>query len=739
MPVIAYAVAACACGLLLGFGAHHATADLIAVCAAVLAMLSRVPATRAIAFSIAALDMGGDLMAAARVQRDAACLRTIVTHDTVRVRLLADAAPGGAVRAETAGGHCAISVRAVLHSGHAPYGAEALLAAGAVATPDGLFLRGADLFVVRGPSILARLRRHAAQAIQRDFGADAPLAKALLIADMSELGPEIRARFAAAGLVHILSISGLHVTIVAAAMLLLLEAARLPRRRALVAGCVLTAGYVALIGAPPPAVRAAVMFGCSAFSRIAQRPTSPWAPLAVGSAWPIALDTRVVNDVGWQLTVAGMAALIVAGDINTRYVADRLSGWRKRLAGEVTTGVIATIVTAPLVTWYFGRLSMVAPLANIAANPVAAILQPTLFLALALGWWPAASGLVADAARPALHALDGVAGVAARMPGAGTSIAPTLAGAFLAAIAIVALMVMLRSRRPVRTALVGLGALAGIAWRPVLTTGSGELEMHAIDVGQADAIALRTPKGRWILVDAGGAWSGGDAGRRVVMPYLERYGGDVALFVLTHPHLDHVGGAATVIQALHPGAYWDGAFLSANEAYRASLRAAEAAHVPWQRVHPGDSLNVDGVRVLALAPDSVWTSGQEDPNNTSAMLMVEFGSVRFLLTGDAEAPEEAWVESRWGGELHADVLKAGHHGSKTSSTPSFLDAVHPRVAVVSVGAGNTYGLPSRPVMDAYAARGIVTLRTDEVGTVVVTTDGTHVRIRGGEGVWNVPP
>jgi competence protein ComEC len=285
-----------------------------------------------------------------------------------------------------------------------------------------------------------------------------------------------------------------------------------------------------------------------------------------------------------------------------------------------------------------------------------------------------------------------------------------------------------------------VASLGVILWLPVVTPGSGQLELHAIDVGQADAIALRTPRGRWVLVDAGGAWRSGDAGRRSVVPYLRKRGGDLALFVLTHPHLDHVGGAESVIEALKPDAYWDAAYVSANTAYRSSLATAARRQVHWRRVRPGDALRLDGVLFRILAPDSAWTVAQDDPNNASTVMMVEYGSVRFLLTGDAEEPEEDWMRAYWGDTaLRADVLKSGHHGSRTSSSPAFLDAVRPRVAVISVGAGNTYGLPSRSVIESYVERGMFVLRTDELGSVVVSTDGATLRVAGADGVWAVPP
>jgi competence protein ComEC len=148
---------------------------------------------------------------------------------------------------------------------------------------------------------------------------------------------------------------------------------------------------------------------------------------------------------------------------------------------------------------------------------------------------------------------------------------------------------------------------------------------------------------------------------------------------------------------------------------------------------------VDGVVVRVLAPDSGWMAGLRDPNAASVVTLVEFGGVRFLLTGDAEAGEEDRLVTRYGASLHAAVLKVAHHGSKTSSTRDFLAAVHPRLAIISVGAGNTYGHPSAETLANLTRAGAAIVRTDRSGTVVVRTDGRSVVVDDSTGDWTLPP
>jgi competence protein ComEC len=585
--------------------------------------------------------------------------------------------------------------------------------------------------------LLSQVRARAARSIDRTFGDDAPLARALLIADQRQIPTEMRDRYAAAGLVHMLSISGLHVAVIAAAMELLFQVARMSRRASLLGAFVATGVYVAVIGAPPPALRSAAMLGVAMAARLAQRPTSPWAAWAIGAFVPL-LSPRTMLDVGYQLSVLGMCALVAAGSLWRRHLANRIEGWKGNVSRELLTSLVACAVTAPLVAWVFGRLSLIAPISNLIAAPIITLAQPVLFLALLLAPVGALARFCAQAVHPLLLAFDWIASSAASVPGAAITVTTTLPTALLAAVAAGALVLACVSRFPSRHAITGIAALAAMSSLPAIPlTRGGDVELHVLDVGQGDAILLRTDAGRWVLFDAGPAWRGGDAGRSTILPYILRRGGSLEAFVLSHPHTDHVGGAASVLGAMSPHAYWDAAFAGGSDAYGLSLAAARNHGIAWRRVHPGDSVLIDRVSLTFLAPDSSWTVGLNDPNLASTIALVSFGVVRFLLVGDAELAEEEWLLEHHRDELRADVLKVGHHGSSTSSSDAFLAAVHPNVAIISVGAGNKYGHPSADVLRALSLVGAEVLRTDEAGTVIVRTDGEHIEIEAGRDRWRV--
>ncbi len=598
-------------------------------------------------------------------------------------------------------------------------------------------------------------RGRTGEIIDRDFGANAPLVRALLIADQDGIPPSVRETFADAGLVHMLSISGLHVAIIAGALLTVASALRLSRTAAFLSALVVIVLYVAMLGAPPPAVRSAVMLAVVGLSERLQRPTHPWTALALGAVIP-ALQPAVVMDLGWQLSVGGMAALVAARALlrrlrqaervgHSRRVQrwlqriQRLDGWRYGLMREMVTGTVATVVTAPLIAWTLGRVSIIAPLSNLAAGPFVAFVQPALFLALLAAPLPALSRLVADATGPPLALLNVLANGAASIPHATLHFAPTAIGALLAGVASAAFVRATASRHWLPGLTLAAAALTLAIWAPLATRGRGTLEMHVLDVGQGDAVAIRTPRGRWVLVDAGRRWDGGDAGRRTVVPYVRRLGGPVAAFVLSHAHDDHVGGAASIVAALSPARWWEPAFVTTSAAYRQALVEVQQRQVTWRRARPGDRWQLDNVEFSVLAPDSAWTASQTDANETSVVLRVAYGRVVFLLTGDAEREEEHWMLQHTSPEmLRADVLKLGHHGSKTSSTPEFVEAVQPRVGVASVGTANRYGHPSPETLETFANRGIPIIRTDLEGTVVFFTDGARLGVRAAGDVWTVP-
>lgn len=681
----------------------------------------------------AAIAAGAVIWADASRRSEGACLTRIARYSNWVVEL--DGEPAGAWwRGRWIEPGCRTAVSVQVRDGKPSAGSRVRVAAELARQGDRVQLREAAVHELAGPSLLERARARTGANIDRLYPAHRALVRALLIAEQRDIERRVRDTFADSGLVHMLSVSGLHVAIIFAAIQLLFAVARLPPRGVAGGALLLTALYVAMIGAPAPAVRAAVMLGAGAIARVLQRPTSAWAVVALGGLVPL-VEPATVRDLGYQLSMAGIVGLVASGSAAERWIPARLTGWRRTLGTNALTTTLACVATMPIAAYAFGRTSLIAPASNLIMAPIVSLLQPALFLSLALAPLESLAHFVADGTSVLLDAFSLGAGWFARMPYAVLEVGFTPVGGAALTVASVAVVVAALSRRPGRAVLCALGAAVVMAWRPVLPI-SRAVELHMIDVGQGDALALRAMDGSWVLFDTGDSWRSGDAGERMVMPYLKRRGGTVRAIVLSHAHDDHVGGAATVLKRTRPSVLMDGGYVTASGSYRSALAAAQQHGVRWWRVRPGDSLVVPGAVIRVLAPDSAWAIALGDPNEASVVARIDVGAWRALLTGDAERGEEAWLLRNYAAmDLNADVLKVGHHGSETSSSRELLDAVRPRVALVSVGEGNTYGHPSSEVMRSIEARQAQVLRTDRDGGVVVRFEPERLTVEANGERW----
>lgn len=719
MPLVMLAYIAVAAGLLMGSGGALFPAVVMAAFAAAIAIWRR----SLEGISLAGLAVAGGVTGWSVARADAQCAVAIETSGYATVRLREDARPGASVRGFALGSGCRVAVRIRVGNGSAPAGATVV--ARGVARREGQRVSMADarVRIEREPGLLARWRTRAGDTIDSLYGRQAPLARALLIADERDISPAIRRQFADAGIIHMLSVSGLHVAVLAEGVVLVMLIAGASTRRAELVATITIGTFVLFVGAPSPAVRSAAMYTAVIISRRLQRPTSPWALLALGAALPL-IQPRVVNEIGYHLSVAGMAGLIASGKLSRRLPLDRMPPWGRRLTRETLATIVASAVTAPIVAWHFGRVSLAAPLTNLAAAPLFGLAQPVLFLSLVLAPVRPVAALLADGTGVLLAGIEKVGAIGAGIPASALDVQPGAITALLLVAASASLLAACASRYWGRPALVTALAIGAALWWPVVRPAGSRVELHMIDVGQGDAIALRTPRWRWILVDAGDQWRDGDLGERVVAPYLRRRGGEIAAFILSHPHADHIGGAASVIRRLPVAFLWDGGFPQGSSVYEGVLDAARERGVAWRAARMNSTVEIDGVRLTVLSPDSAEIAAAPDANAASVVVMAEYRGVRILLTGDAERDVESRLAQRLGRTLRADVLKVGHHGSATSTTPPLLDAVAPRLALVSVGAGNRYGHPSPDVLDALRARGTQVVRTDDGGSIVVGIDGS---------------
>jgi competence protein ComEC len=552
--------------------------------------------------------------------------------------------------------------------------------------------------------------------------------EALLLGERGSLDEPTTLALQRSGLFHLIAISGAHIAIISSLLFGTLTLIRTPKRLAYVILIFMLLFYALLVEGRPSVFRATIMTLAYLVGRLLWRKTSLLNTVAFSASFLLLINPFSLFDMGFELTFAATLSLIL--------FFPRVLKFLPRLPLKITElfalSLTAQLGVLPFLARSFNRVAFSSLLLNLAAVPLTGLIMATGFVFLGLSL---VSHFLAQALARVLtalvhlflavaHLLDGLPLFSYRIP---TPPLLVVLGYFLFLL-LALLTPKIKGQRLVTLAIFGvfLGLLVSY---PFPCASSPALRLTFLDVGQGDSILVEFPGRKKMLVDGGGIPDDSfDIGETVVSRFLWSKGiKKLDYLVLTHAHPDHMNGLKAVARNFKIGQYWE-AFSPPQSRSYGELKDNLGASVIQRRVFRGyrQQEGEVGVEVLHPAPEAPFT--RETSNERSLVLRLSLGETAFLLPADVGSVAEAQILAE-NLTVRAQVLKSPHHGSRSSSSPEFLDRVRPEIVVVTSGRGNVYGFPNREVLERYQSFGAQVLRIDEEGAVVIAADGRDFVIR----------
>ena len=571
--------------------------------------------------------------------------------------------------------------------------------------------------------------------VRRGFGPEQiPIAKALLLGQKGDIEIEERQAFARSGLSHLMAVSGLHVGFIIMPLWLLIPliwVKPIGRHLGFAMVLIILFFYSGITGFSASVVRASVMAGVSAYAKVYRHPRDPMNLLGLAAFIILLFDPRSMWDLGFQLSFCAVAILLWVMPAIQAWLPERLQekpwSW---LSGLILVSIVVQIGLYPILAIGFGEYSVAGAISNIVGIPLTQVVILWSLFALPI------SAMIPDYASLLLWPADRAAALlrltAAQVSGwdwAWWYVAvpnPWIIGVWVSG----AVFIAVWHRRLLRWKALGLLLVSMLIWGGTSLWDDWNrpaLECLFLDVGQGDAALIRTHDHTYWLIDTGVYSPGYESGSRTILPVLRRLGVDrLHGVVLSHPHADHVGGVLSLIGSIPIDTLYEARFPTSSAIVAGYRVAARKKDIPIVSLEHGRVLEM-GVTARGYVLNPIEPERYDDPNTASIVLKIVSGETSILFTGDADMQAEESIVEQYGPFLRSTVLKAGHHGSKTSSSIPFIEAVAPQHIVVSLAKINRYRHPHAEAVQRLRSSKANIHFTSLKGAVWLVSDGKQVR------------
>jgi len=537
------------------------------------------------------------------------------------------------------------------------------------------------------------------------------------------------------GIIHLLVASGQQISILFGFILASARLLKFPKRSSAMIASSMGVIFSLVAGAGPSIIRALIMSETALLAELLGRESEPSSALSLSAFIILIFDPRLLFDIGFQLSFAATFSLLCVAPILEEALCGKVPGW---IAAVLSVSVAPFLLTMPVILYNFSQLSVVSVFVNSLVIFWVEILVLIGFIALFAGFLFAPLCFVFSGPLfLLLKLLNFIVFTFNGLPFSSVYIvSPSFSVLLCYYVCLLMALYKMKKKQQIkvdagRILVVAVFLLAAFAWHfasasPQELSGN-ILRVTVIDVGQGDSILIQAPSGKNVLIDGGVAF----AGKGVVVPLLQKKGiNKLDMVVLSHPHEDHVGGLPFVLNAFKVDMVLDSAQPHTASTYIKFLKMIKSLNIKYKAGRAGDSFDLgEGVKAYILWPKNTFITGtNSDLNNNSIVIRLVYGKFSILLPGDLGFEGEKGLMAT-GPYLKSDVLKAGHHGSSTSTSGEFLEKVKPRVAIISVSAANRYGHPSRRTLDRLSSFGVKVYRTDKNGAVEIDTDGVSYVVK----------